>query len=64
MGEYDKRNETDCVYYRYRKPDCADKVKEYRIESFVAHPDFDVDEATNDIGLIKLADDVEYSGTC
>lgn len=41
---------------------CADRVLDIRVESIVRHPQFDVPMYTNDLAVVRLATDIEYSG--
>ncbi|KAG4080172.1 hypothetical protein HA402_008243 [Bradysia odoriphaga] len=58
LGEYDISTTTDCI-----KSDCADPVKNMGIEEIIAHPGYNERNRnkTNDIGLVRLAEDVSYS---
>ncbi|RZB70353.1 Trypsin domain containing protein [Asbolus verrucosus] len=40
---------------------CADEAKEYLIESYTVHPDYDRSSRINDIALIRLNEEVKFS---
>lgn len=58
MGEYDISNTTDCI-----ETDCADPIKNIGIEETIVHPNYipSSQNQLNDIGLVRLAEDVSYS---
>lgn len=58
LGEYDISTTTDCI-----KSDCADPVQNIGLEEKIPHPDFNDKNPnkTNDIGLVRLSEDVTYS---
>ncbi|XP_023021609.2 uncharacterized protein isoform X1 [Leptinotarsa decemlineata] len=60
LGEYDTRNETDCIYLPFGKK-CADPSKVYGIGSVVEHKEFDGVNGTDDIALIVLDREVEFT---
>ena len=57
LGEYDVRNETDCL-----GDDCADPIQEIPVESYNMHPDYKLTTFANDIALIRMSREVEYTG--
>ncbi|XP_063911854.1 serine protease easter-like [Zophobas morio] len=56
LGEYDVRNETDCL-----GDDCADPIQEIPVESYNMHPDYKLTTFANDIALIRMSREVEYT---
>ena len=57
LGEYDVRSETDCI-----GDDCADKIQEVPVQSYHMHPDYKLSTFTDDIALIRMSREVEYTG--
>ncbi|RZB70354.1 Trypsin domain containing protein [Asbolus verrucosus] len=60
LGEYDIRNVTDCIYHAYGD-DCADEVKEFLVQSYKVHPEYVASSKVNDIALVRLQGEVEFS---
>lgn len=58
LGEYDTSTTRDCI-----EDDCADPVVNIGIDTQIAHPDYDDNRRNkaNDIGLIRLSADVNYT---
>lgn len=58
LGEYDLSTTTDCI-----KSDCADPVQNVGVEEKISHPDYNEKNPnrTNDIGLVRLSQDITYS---
>ncbi|KAJ3654563.1 hypothetical protein Zmor_013741 [Zophobas morio] len=53
LGEFDTRNETDCIYQKYGE-DCADPPQEFNAYDYVMHPDYNSRLMINDIAIIRL----------
>ncbi|RZB70352.1 uncharacterized protein BDFB_004195 [Asbolus verrucosus] len=53
LGEYDIRNETDCIYQRYGE-DCADPPQVFSAKDYVIHPNYNSSTMINDIAIIRL----------
>lgn len=62
LGEYDTRNETDCIYTRYGS-DCADPPQTFNIEEIIPHESFRFNSTLHDIALIRLDKDIKFSST-
>ncbi|KAJ3627225.1 hypothetical protein MTP99_014622 [Tenebrio molitor] len=60
LGEYDTRNETDCIYQKYGQ-DCADPPQEFPANDYVMHPNYDSSSMINDIAIIRLDRKVVFS---
>ncbi|KAJ6640940.1 Serine protease 7 [Pseudolycoriella hygida] len=58
LGEYDLSTTTDCIL-----GDCADPVMNVGVEEVIPHPGYNDKNPnrTNDIGLVRLAEDVTYT---
>lgn len=62
LGEWNTETNPDCVHYYDNTTDCADPIIETTPEEIIPHPDFNRDgNNNNDIGLIRLACDIEFS---
>lgn len=61
LGEFDESTESDCRLLEGRWT-CAPPVLDIAAEKVILHESFLPRSFTNDIGLIKLARDVELSG--
>ncbi|KAJ8974778.1 hypothetical protein NQ317_002492 [Molorchus minor] len=60
LGEYDTRNETDCIYMEFGK-DCADPSKTYGIEKIIPHRSYNDSTTKHDIALIRLNQEVMFT---
>ena len=58
LGEHDVRSEMDCIF-----GDCADKIQEIPVESYHMHPDYKLSTFSDDIALIRMSREVEYTGS-
>uniref|UniRef100_A0A1A9W1D5 Peptidase S1 domain-containing protein n=1 Tax=Glossina brevipalpis TaxID=37001 RepID=A0A1A9W1D5_9MUSC len=56
LGEYDLNQEIDCV-----NSECNEKPVDINIEAIIVHPNYNVRSHHNDIALIRLAADVNYT---
>lgn len=58
LGEYDLTTNIDCI-----KNDCADPVQNIGVEEKIPHPGFNDKNPnkSNDIGLVRLSEEVSYS---
>ncbi|XP_031354798.1 phenoloxidase-activating factor 3-like [Photinus pyralis] len=61
LGDFNATSDKDCVYHTNFGEECSDPIQEFDIEEAVPHADFDKDTSKNDIGLIRLSRNVEYS---
>ncbi|XP_039444544.1 CLIP domain-containing serine protease B9-like isoform X2 [Culex pipiens pallens] len=65
LGEHNKNTDIDCNVFKGPggeeiERECADPVQRYEVESSVYHPNFNISQYTNDIGLIRLATEVSW----
>jgi V8-like Glu-specific endopeptidase len=60
LGEYDISNNPDCITYEKQKV-CADEIKELQIAFFHIHPNYIRSSSYNDIALIRLESNVEFT---
>ncbi|XP_058450602.1 serine protease easter-like [Malaya genurostris] len=66
LGEHSEATARDCNVLKdqktgYELKDCTGPVLDIGIESIVSHPDFDQPMYTNDLALVRMAREVEYS---
>ncbi|XP_031353250.1 melanization protease 1-like [Photinus pyralis] len=61
LGDYDVTTDKDCVNGTLFGEECSDPAVVYGIEELIPHPSFSRRTAENDIGLIRLSRNVEYS---
>ncbi|KAK5643999.1 hypothetical protein RI129_007844 [Pyrocoelia pectoralis] len=61
FGDYDVTTDKDCTNHTRFGEECSDPVEEFGIEELIPHPQYNIRTAANDIGLIRLSRDVEYS---
>ncbi|KAF2882272.1 hypothetical protein ILUMI_23892 [Ignelater luminosus] len=59
LGEWNTKEDPDCV--DTLRTDCADPVKNISVESIIVHEYYHARTKNNDIGLLKLADNITYS---
>ncbi|XP_017040553.1 serine protease grass-like [Drosophila ficusphila] len=55
LGEYNRRTKEDCV-----GRSCQGATKEYQVDMAFKHDQYDPDQHTDNIGLLRLAERVEY----
>lgn len=65
LGEHTRSTEIDCNIFRGPnleeiERDCADPAEQFKVESFVIHPDYNRPKFANDIGLIRLERDITW----
>lgn len=60
LGEYDTRNETDCVEFQGAKQ-CAPPARIYKVSHYVTHPGWQ-QRGEDDIALVRLAERVHFNG--
>ncbi|XP_037891224.1 serine protease 7-like [Glossina fuscipes] len=56
LGEHDLNQEMDCEY-----KECSDKPRDLNYEDIIIYPDYDHQSHQNDIALIRLADNVNFT---
>uniref|UniRef100_A0A8D8DLZ4 Serine protease easter n=1 Tax=Culex pipiens TaxID=7175 RepID=A0A8D8DLZ4_CULPI len=61
LGEHSETTEIDCAFDAQGRRMCADRVLDVKVESIVRHPQFDVPMYTNDLAVVRLATDIQYS---
>lgn len=61
FGDYDVTTDKDCTNDTRFGEECSDPVQEFGIEELIPHPKFSTATAANDIGLIRLSKNVDYS---
>lgn len=63
LGEYNTEDDIDCIYNSSQQldTDCADAPINVRVQS-VHVPDYNPNTFANDIALVRLAEDVQFSG--
>lgn len=57
LGEHDTRSESDCTRDR-----CADPIVNVPVEKFKMHELFNISTRANDIAIIRLKRDIQFSG--
>lgn len=60
LGEYDTRNETDCVEFEGEKQ-CAPPARTYKVDRYIVHPGWH-EKREDDIALVRLAEQVKFNG--
>jgi len=60
LGEWDILTDPDCVQYVLGS-ECADPVKKFNIKAQIPHPYYSSKYKNNDIGLIRLENEVTYN---
>ncbi|KAF2887233.1 hypothetical protein ILUMI_18941, partial [Ignelater luminosus] len=60
LGEFHAANDTDCVLENGIQ-ECSDPVIDYTVNKTIIHPDFNVEMRENNIALIRLNGEVQYS---
>ncbi|XP_044260044.1 phenoloxidase-activating factor 1-like isoform X1 [Tribolium madens] len=60
LGEYDTRNETDCIYQKFGS-DCADPPQVFTPKDYIIHPNYDSSSMLNDIAIIRLDRKAKFS---
>ncbi|XP_019555524.3 melanization protease 1 [Aedes albopictus] len=65
LGEQSALTNPDCSELKQRdgsvRKECAGPTVEIPIESYVAHPEFDLPMYTNDLALMRMAREVQYN---
>ncbi|XP_031353249.1 phenoloxidase-activating factor 3-like [Photinus pyralis] len=61
LGDYDITSDKDCVNETRFGEECSDPAEEFGIEELIPHPGYRARTAVNDIGLIRLSKNVDYS---
>lgn len=61
IGEWRISTEEDCTGEE-RSDYCADPVIDVGIEKAIAHPNYNGKTGDNDIGLLRLQRNIDYSG--
>lgn len=60
VGEHNIQTETDCEGTGESLV-CADQYQDFGIEEILAHPEFDVRGRQNDIGLLRLDRNIDFT---
>ncbi|XP_031330925.1 phenoloxidase-activating factor 3-like [Photinus pyralis] len=61
LGDYDVTTDKDCVNGTRYGVECSDPVEEVGVEKLSAHPGYRPRSGENDIGLIRLSREINYS---
>uniref|UniRef100_A0A1Y1K0Y6 Peptidase S1 domain-containing protein n=1 Tax=Photinus pyralis TaxID=7054 RepID=A0A1Y1K0Y6_PHOPY len=61
LGEFNVMTDVDCLNHTSFGEECSDPVQEYSAENIIVHPDYNPRTSHNDIGLVRLSRNVEYS---
>ncbi|XP_055546530.1 serine protease easter-like [Wyeomyia smithii] len=61
LGEHTESTDIDCTFDDRGRRLCAEHVMDVKIESIIRHPQFDVPMYTNDLAIVRMAADVQYS---
>ncbi|XP_058450590.1 serine protease easter-like [Malaya genurostris] len=61
LGEHTESTDIDCSFDAQGRRLCADYVLDVKIESIIAHPQFDVPMYTNDLAIVRMAVDIQYT---
>lgn len=61
LGELDTATDPDCVQMPYGQI-CGDQTIRVGVESITVHPGFQGITGVNDIAILKLQKDVEFTG--
>lgn len=63
LGEYRISTDVDCVDHGVNGQDCiSNQTIDVGIKSVTIHPNYDRRSYSNDIGLVKLAKDIDFTG--
>ncbi|KAK5643917.1 hypothetical protein RI129_007762 [Pyrocoelia pectoralis] len=61
LGDFNLRTDTDCLNHTRFGEECSDPVQEFSIEEVIRHPKYKKRLSSNDIALIRLSTNVDYS---
>ncbi|XP_031353251.1 phenoloxidase-activating factor 3-like [Photinus pyralis] len=61
LGDYDVTSDKDCVTQTRFGVECSDPAEEFGIEELIPHPSHTEFTSENDIGLIRVSKNVQYS---
>ncbi|KXJ83229.1 hypothetical protein RP20_CCG007567 [Aedes albopictus] len=61
FGEHAESTTIDCSFDERGRRMCARNVLDVKVERFIEHPQFDVPMYTNDLAIIRLVTDIDYS---
>ncbi|XP_031354793.1 serine protease 7-like [Photinus pyralis] len=61
LGEFNVMTDVDCIDHTMFGRECSDPVQEYSAEEVTLHPEYMPSTTYNDIALVRLSRDVEYS---
>lgn len=64
LGEYNTDSDQDCVDEGFGSKYCSDSPVDVEVEKVISHEDYDhtIRGQYNDIALIRLKRDVQYTG--
>lgn len=60
LGEWNQTSNPDCISHWNGKRECAPPHIQARIDRAIIHPQFDPENFTNDIALLRLADSIDW----
>lgn len=60
VGEFDISSDKDCQV-QAGEYQCAPSVQDILIEKMIVHPNYDVNNKTNDIGLLRLGKEIKFN---
>lgn len=64
LGEYNTSSEIDCITYgKSGGKDCNENPVRVQVEEEIPHPKYDAATKLNDIALLRLAREVNYTGS-
>ncbi|KAK5643986.1 hypothetical protein RI129_007831 [Pyrocoelia pectoralis] len=62
LGDFNVTSDKDCIKHRDFGEECSDPAEVFEIEETIPHPEFNGSyDNGNDIGLVRLSRDVQYS---
>ncbi|XP_011189235.1 spaetzle-processing enzyme [Zeugodacus cucurbitae] len=61
LGEWNTESEIDCEMYENDDVLCSPGFRDYAIQEKIVHPQYDNRTQANDIALLRLAQEVEYT---
>lgn len=61
LGEHNLNTDPDCEVSYYTGTMCVEKYQEYEIEKILPHPEYSSVHSGNDIALLKLKQDVDFT---
>lgn len=61
LGEFNVITDVDCLNHTTFGEECSDPVQEYSVEEVILHPGYNLRAGKNDIALLRLSTNVQYS---